>query len=187
MINRHKARIQDNLAYNNPILQRLKEMKNIAVYPGTFDPITFGHLDIIERATRIFDQVIVAIAINANKKPVFSIDERVNLAKQAVGHFNNVQVHGFESLLMDFMKIHHANIILRGLRAVSDFDYEFQLAGMNRHLDPHIESLFLMPAEKFTYISASFVREIAQLGGDVKKFVPEFVVNALKAKFNRSV
>lgn len=160
-------------------------MKNIAVYPGTFDPITFGHIDIVERAARIFDRVIVAIAISTNKKPLFTIDERVTLTKQVFASYSNVEVHGFESLLMNFMKIHHANIILRGLRAVSDFDYEFQLAGMNRHLDPKIESMFLMPAENFTYISSSFVREIAQLGGDVVKFVPDVVRTALNAKFGR--
>lgn len=157
-------------------------MKNIAVYPGTFDPITFGHIDIVERAARIFDRVIVAVAVNANKKPVFTIDERVALAQEVLGQHANVEVFGFDSLLMHFMQEHNANIILRGLRAVSDFDYEFQLAGMNRHLDATIESMFLMPAEKFTYISSSFVREIAQLGGEVKKFVPEIVVKALEAK-----
>jgi pantetheine-phosphate adenylyltransferase len=160
-------------------------MKNIVVYPGTFDPITYGHLDLIERGSRIFDRVIVAIAANTNKKPFFTMEERVELAKQALTKFNNVEVYGFENLLMHFMKKHNANIILRGLRAVSDFDYEFQLAGMNRHLDSNIESMFLMPAESFTYISSSFVREIAQLGGEVTKFVPPVVVNALKEKLAR--
>ncbi len=160
-------------------------MRNVAVYPGTFDPITFGHIDLIERAGRIFDRVIVAVAANSNKNPVFSLDERVDLARRVLSEHKNVEVFGFGSLLMKFMKEHNANIILRGLRAVSDFDYEFQLAGMNRHLDAKIESMFLMPAENYTYISSSFVREIAQLGGEVTKFVPELVVKALKQKFAR--
>ena len=158
-------------------------MKNIAVYPGTFDPITFGHMDLVDRAARIFDRVIVAIAISANKRPCFEIDERVRLAKEVLAYHSNVEVYGFKSLLLHFMKEHNANIILRGLRAVSDFDYEFQLAGMNRQMDPTVESLFLTPAENLTYISSSFVREIAQMNGDVGKFVPEAVVKALNKKF----
>jgi len=161
-------------------------MKNIVIYPGTFDPITFGHMDLVDRAARLFDKVIVAIAISANKRPCFSIDERVGLAQEVLGHHKNVEVHGFESLLLHFMKEHHANIILRGLRAVSDFEYEFQLAGMNRQMDPKIESMFLMPSESLTYISSSFVREIAQMGGDVSKFVSPNVVSALNKKFKES-
>jgi pantetheine-phosphate adenylyltransferase len=157
-------------------------MKNKAVYPGTFDPITFGHIDLVERATRIFDHVIVAIAANVNKKPFFSLAERVELATQVFAQYGNVEVKGFGSLLTDFMQEEGANIILRGLRVVSDFDYEFQLAGMNRHLAPKIESLFLMPAENYTYISSSFVREIASLRGDVAQFVPQNVVAAFKQK-----
>ncbi|MEO8401166.1 MAG: pantetheine-phosphate adenylyltransferase [Gammaproteobacteria bacterium] len=160
-------------------------MNRIVVYPGTFDPITFGHMDLIDRASRIFDCVIVAVAANANKQPFFSTTERVELAKEALAQHKNVEVYGFESLLMNFMKEHKANIILRGLRAVSDFDYEFQLAGMNRQLDPNVESMFLMPAENYTYISSSFIREIACLGGDVRKFVPETVLNALNKKLAR--
>lgn len=160
-------------------------MKNIAIYPGTFDPITFGHIDLIERAGLMFDKVIVAIAANSNKKPVFNLEERVQLAKQALGRLSNVEVAGFDTLLTEFMGKHGANIILRGLRAVSDFDYEFQLAGMNRRLAPKIESLFLMPGENFTYISSSFVREIASLGGDVSQFVPEIVATALKKKYGK--
>ncbi|EKD53984.1 MAG: phosphopantetheine adenylyltransferase [uncultured bacterium] len=159
-------------------------MKNTVVYPGTFDPITFGHIDLVGRASRIFPRVIVAIAVNASKKPFFSVEERVELARAVLLPHNNVEVHGFDSLLMNFMNQHDANIILRGLRAVSDFDYEFQLAGMNRQLDPRIESLFLMPAESYTYISSSFVREIAQLGGDVTQFVPDVVVKALHKKIH---
>lgn len=158
-------------------------MNNIAVYPGTFDPITLGHVDLIERAARIFDHVIVAIAANKNKNPCFSLEERVALASVVLEKIKNVSVSGFEVLLIDFMRKQKANIILRGLRVVSDFDYEFQLAGMNRHLAADIESLFLMPAENYTYISSSFVREIAYLGGDVSPFVPKNVLVALKMKF----
>lgn len=156
-------------------------MRNKVVYPGTFDPITFGHIDLIGRATRIFDKVIVAIAANANKKPFFSIEERIDLAKQVLNN-DRVEVVGFKSLLMDFMREREATIILRGLRVVSDFDYEFQLAGMNRMLDSTIESVFLMPAENYTYISSSIVREIASLNGDVSQFVPEPVAQALIKK-----
>ncbi len=159
-------------------------MKNIVVYPGTFDPITYGHMDLIERAARIFDRVIVAIAANANKSPLFSLLERIDLANQVLTKHKNVEVRGFESLLIHFMREHKANIILRGLRVVSDFDYEFQLAGMNRHLAPDVESMFLMPAENYTYISSSFVREIAALGGDVAQFVPDPVVKALNEKMS---
>lgn len=159
-------------------------MKNIVVYPGTFDPLTFGHIDLVERAARIADQVIVAVAANTNKKPLFSLNERVDLTRQVLAKHKNVSVFGFETLLIHFMREHSANIILRGLRVVSDFDYEFQLAGMNRHLAPDIESMFLMPAENYTYISSSFVREIASLGGDVKPFVPEIIVSALQKKLS---
>jgi len=158
-------------------------MKNIVVYPGTFNPITFGHIDLIERASRMFEKIIVAVAANENKNPLFSLEERVELAHQVLAKLSNVEVVGFKTLLTDFMHQRSANIILRGLRVVSDFDYEFQLAGMNRHLAPDIDSMFLMPAENFTYLSSSFVREIASLGGDVKKFVPDSVAAALNKKF----
>lgn len=160
-------------------------MKNKVVYPGTFDPITLGHVDLIERAAKIFDHIVVAVAANVNKKPLFSLEERVELGKAALAKYSNVSVVGFESLLIDFMHQQNASIILRGLRVVSDFDYEFQLAGMNRHLAPDIESIFLMPSEYFTYISSSFIREIATLGGDVSQFVPANVVAALKTKVSR--
>lgn len=158
-------------------------MKNTAVYPGTFDPITFGHMDLIERAAKMFDQVIVAIAANTKKQPLFTLEERTQIASEIFKKWSNVKVVGFDTLLTDFAKKHGVNIILRGLRAVSDFDYEFQLAGMNRQLAPHIESVFLMPAEKYTYLSSSFVREIASLKGDVTGFVPEIVVHALHKKY----
>lgn len=160
-------------------------MKNIAVYPGTFDPITYGHIDLVERAARIFDRVIVAIAVNANKKPLFNLNERVKLAKAVLAPYKNVEVMGFESLLTDFVIKQNANVILRGLRAISDFEYEFQLTGMNRHLAPEIESLFLMPAENYMFISSSFVKEIAELGGDVSEFVPEIIVKSLKKKLRK--
>lgn len=155
---------------------------NIAVYPGTFDPITNGHTDLVERAARMFDHIILAVADNPNKKPTLDIDTRVDLAKEILGHLHNVEVVGFSNLLADFVQEKNANIILRGLRAVSDFEYEFQLANMNRVLAPSVESLFLTPAEKYSYISSTLVREIAALNGDVSKFVHPAVVKALKDK-----
>ncbi len=160
-------------------------MNRRVVYPGTFDPVTFGHIDLVERAARLFDRVIVAIAAGVHKSPFFPVEERVEMAKEVLSGCENVEVCGFSGLLLDFMHEKKAGIILRGLRAVSDFDYEFQLAGMNRQLDPAIESLFLMPAEHLTYISSSFVREIAQLGGDVSRFVPDSVAGSLYRKLRR--
>jgi pantetheine-phosphate adenylyltransferase len=160
-------------------------MNKIAVYPGTFDPITFGHIDLIERAARIFDGIIVAIAANNNKKPCFTLAERIELAKDVLSKHKNVEVMGFDALLITFMREQKANIILRGMRVVSDFDYEFQLAGMNRSMAPDIESLFLMPAENYTYISSSFVREIAFLKGDVSQFVPKIVAEAFTKKMRQ--
>lgn len=157
-------------------------MKNIAVYPGTFDPMTYGHIDLLERASCLFDQVIIAIATNPSKQPLFTLDERVNMATALVAHRSNVSVHGFDELLLDFAKKNQANVILRGLRAVADFDYEFQLASMNRVMGPKIETVFLMPAEKYMYISSSLVREIALLKGDVNGFVPQLVMEALHQK-----
>lgn len=158
-------------------------MKNIAVYAGTFDPITLGHVDLIERASRMFDRVVVGIAASPNKKPLFSLDERVEMTCTVLQGYSNVEVHGFQSLLLEFARQHDANIILRGLRAVADFDYEFQLATMNRFMDPNVESIFLMPAEKYMYISSSIVREIAALKGEVTGFVPVEVAAALEKKF----
>ncbi len=157
--------------------------KNVAVYAGTFDPITFGHIDLIERAARIFDQVIVGVAVNKNKNPLFSLEERVALCAQALTSEKNVEVLGFDTLLLDFAREHHATVILRGLRAVADFDYEFQLASMNRFLNATIESMFLMPAENYMYISSSLVREIASMNGDVSGFVPPNIVEALQQRF----
>jgi len=154
-------------------------MNITAIYPGTFDPITNGHTDLIERASRLFDQVIVAVAVNPGKQPMFSLDERVYLATRVLDHLPNVEVSGFDSLLVDYVRQRGARVILRGLRAVSDFEYEFQLAGMNRRLAPDVETIFLTPAEQYAYISSSLVKEVANHGGDVSEFVPTHVMAAL--------
>ena len=150
-------------------------MKNTAIYPGSFDPITNGHVDLIRRASKLFDEVIVAITQNVNKVGFLNIEERALAANNAVSSLNNIRVLNFDSLLVDFAKKHNAQIIIRGLRAVSDFEYEFQLSGMNKRLNPHIETLFMTPSEKFANISSSLVREIFLLGGDIDTFVPESV------------
>lgn len=157
-------------------------MKNIAIYPGTFDPVTFGHVDLIERALALVDRVIVAIAANQSKSPLFSLEERTALTTEVLKNYANVSVSGFSSLLLDFAQHNGANVIVRGLRTVTDFDYELQLASMNRFLNSSIETLFLMPSEKYMYVSSSLVREIASLGGDVSGFVPRTIVKALSQK-----
>ena len=154
-------------------------MKITAIYPGTFDPITNGHVDLVQRACRLFDHVIVAIAAGSAKAPVFTLDERVALAQEVLTDCDNIEVCGFDTLLVDFMQEKGARVIIRGLRAVSDFEYEFQLASMNRKLAPEVETVFLTPAEQFSFISSSLVREIANLGGDVSSFVHASVVAAL--------
>lgn len=151
------------------------------VYPGTFDPITRGHEDVVRRAAGLFDEVIVAVA-ESRAKTLFSLDERVEMARDAFTDFANVRVEGFNGLLMNFVQENQARVVLRGLRAVSDFEYEFQLAGMNRNLYPEVETLFLTPAEQYTFISATIVREIARFGGDVSKFVSPMVVTKLQQK-----
>lgn len=160
-------------------------MKITAVYPGTFDPVTNGHIDIIARATKLFDEVIVAVAVNSNKGPLFSIDQRVDLLRQVTTGFDNVTIIGFDNLLVDCAKQLGANVILRGLRALSDFEYEFQLAGMNRRLSSELETVFLTPAEQYEFISSSMIKEIARLGGDVSDFVPDSVQQYLIDKFHR--
>lgn len=157
-------------------------MKVTAIYPGTFDPITHGHSDLVQRATQLFDHVIVAVAASPSKKPAFTLKERLDMARMAMGHLSQIEICSFDTLLVDFVKSRNARVILRGLRAVSDFEYEFQLAGMNRKLAPGIETLFLMPAEHYAYISSNLVREVAALGGDVSAFVHEGVKAALNKR-----
>ena len=153
------------------------------VYPGTFDPITNGHIDLVERAARLFDQVVVAIAESQKKQPLFDLEERVALSQQSLQHLDNVKVAGFSGLLTDFVSEQGSNCVLRGLRAVADFEYEFQLANMNRAIKPDFESVFLTPAEDLAYISSSLVREIASMGGNISPFVAEPVAVALQRKF----
>ena len=155
------------------------------IYPGTFDPVTNGHKDLVERASRLFDEVIVAIAAGHHKKPLFTLEERVDLVRSATRHLPNVQVCGFSELLATFVVEQKGTAVLRGLRAVSDFEYEFQLANMNRQLVQDFETVFLTPAEHLSYISSTLVHEIARLGGDVSKFVPPEVVQAFRDKFAR--
>jgi len=153
------------------------------VYPGTFDPFTRGHEDLVRRASRMFDEVIVAIADSESKGPLFSAQERIAMAREVLTAFRNVRVMGFSSLLMDFVHSVDARVIMRGLRAVSDFEYEFQMAGMNRNLYPEVETLFLTPSEQYLFMSATIVREIARFGGDVSSFVAPSVAARLAAKF----
>lgn len=155
-----------------------------AIYPGTFDPITNGHIDLAIRASQMFDQVIIAIASNPSKSPLFSLEERVDLAVKAIKDYSNISVVGFSGLLADLARKHQAKVLLRGLRAVSDFEYEFQLANMNRRLNPDLESVFLTPAEKNSFISSTIVKEVCLHQGDVSQFVPDFVVSALKGKLD---
>jgi len=152
------------------------------VYPGTFDPLTRGHEDLVRRAARVFDRVVVGVADSEAKRPLFSATERIAMAREVLAPFSNVEVLGFSSLLMDFARSQGAKIILRGLRAVSDFEYEFQMAGMNRRMHPDVETLFLTPSEQFTFVSATIVREIAKFGGDVSPFVPPLVADRIRAR-----
>ncbi|PBJ82620.1 pantetheine-phosphate adenylyltransferase [Lysobacteraceae bacterium NML93-0399] len=157
----------------------------IAVYPGTFDPITNGHVDLVDRAAPLFETLIIGVAESPAKRPAMTLDERVGLAREAVAHHDNIQVIGFDSLLAHFVHEVGAGVLLRGLRAVSDFEYEFQLASMNRHLIPDVETLFLTPAEQYGFISSTLVREISRLGGDVSGFVPAAVDRALRKHSQR--
>jgi len=155
-------------------------MEIIAVYPGTFDPITNGHTDLVRRAAKLFDQVVLGVAANPSKAPCFTLEERVALARIALTRMDNVKVCGFAGLLVNFAREHGAKAVLRGLRAVSDFEFEFQMAGMNRKLDPNLESLFLTPAEEYSFLSSQLVREVALLGGDIAAFVNPAVAAALR-------
>jgi pantetheine-phosphate adenylyltransferase len=155
-------------------------MNRHALYPGTFDPITNGHVDLVRRASSLFDRVVVAIASNAGKAPLFAQDKRVELARQVLADLPNVEVMGYSELTVEFARRHQLSVILRGLRAISDFEFEFQLANMNRHLNRDIETVFLTPQEQFTFISSSLVREIAVLGGDVHEFVHPLVLAELQ-------
>ena len=160
-------------------------MSHTAVYPGTFDPITLGHEDLVRRDARLFDRVILAVADSRAKKPFFTLDERVEMATRVIGDLKNVEVVGFSGLLMKFVQERGARVVVRGLRAVSDFEYEFQLAGMNRGMYPDVETVFLTPGEQFMFISATIVREISVLGGDTSKFVPPYVAERLKVKIKQ--
>jgi pantetheine-phosphate adenylyltransferase len=157
----------------------------IAVYPGTFDPLTRGHEDLVRRASGLFDKLVVGVADSKNKNPFFSLDERLSIAEEVLGHYPNVEVRAFSGLLKEFVRENGARVIVRGLRAVSDFEYEFQMAGMNRYLLPDVETMFLTPSDQYQFISGTIVREIAQFGGDVSKFVFPSVDRWLKEKIGK--
>jgi pantetheine-phosphate adenylyltransferase len=159
--------------------------KSVAVYPGTFDPLTSGHEDLVKRASSLFERVIIGVAESRTKHPMFSLAERVDIAREVLTGYPNIEIHGFDCLLMDFMRQHGASVIMRGLRAVSDFEYEFQMAGMNRNLYPDVETVFLTPSDQYMFVSATMVREIASLGGDVSKFVPALVQQRLATRFRQ--
>ncbi len=160
-------------------------MCQIAIYPGTFDPVTYGHIDLIKRAQQIFSEVIVAVADNPYKKPLFSADERVGLLKNSVNGLDGVRVEHFDGLVVDYARRHKAKVLIRGLRMLSDFEYEFQMALTNRKLSPDIETIFLMPQEEYSYLSARLLKEAASLGAGLSSFVPDFVERALKDKLQK--
>lgn len=160
-------------------------MRKIAIYPGTFDPITNGHVDLVERGLRIFDEIIIAIATAQKKQPLFTIRERLNLIESAVKDFKNVRVESFDGLLVEYVKSRNGIAVIRGLRAVSDFEYELQMALMNRRLDLKIETVFMMPSEEYSFLTSTMVKEVASFGGSVKGLVPEIVEKALRSKFKR--
>lgn len=159
--------------------------KNIAIYPGTFDPITNGHLDIIERASELFEKVIVTIALNPNKKPLFTEQERIDMITNVTGHLENVEADSFSGLLVRYAAGRNANIIIRGLRAISDFEYEFQMSLTNKKLAPQINTIFMMPNEKYSYLNSSLVRELASFDANVKEFLPDYVFGKIKEKFQK--
>ena len=156
----------------------------IVIYPGTFDPIHMGHIDIVERASRIFDEVIIAIAVNIDKNPLFSIQERMDLAGNATSHLKNIKTLSTEGLIADFAKEHNACGLIRGLRHVSDFEFEFQMATMNNHLNPDVSTLLMVTSDKYVHINSSMVKNVSKLGGDIAKYVPINVLSALKSKFS---
>ena len=160
-------------------------MTTKAIYPGTFDPITKGHIDLAERASKLFDEVVIAIAASPSKQPLFDIDERLEMAQISLSHIDNISVVGFDGLLIECVRTAQAQVVLRGLRAVSDFEYEFQLAAMNRRLDPTVETMFLTPSENYTFLSASMVKEIASLGGDVSQFLHPQINKRLADRLGR--
>ena len=156
-----------------------------AIYPGSFDPVTNGHLDVIERARKLFDEVVVAVAQNDEKQPLFSLEQRLDLLRKTAGQIENVRISEFSGLLVEFARAQNAGAVIRGLRAVSDFEFEFQMALMNRKLQAEVETIFLMPKEEYTYLSSRIVKEIARLGGDITQFVPACVSVAFQQKFKR--
>lgn len=158
----------------------------IAVYPGTFDPITKGHLDIIERASIIFDKIYVLVAINLAKKPLFNLNERIEMIQCATAHINNIEIATYEGLLVDFAREHECSVIIRGLRAVSDFEYELQMAMMNKKLNPQVDTIFMAPNEKYTYLNSTIIKQVASFGGDISNFVPPCVLDKMKEKFSSS-
>jgi len=163
----------------------MPQMTTKAIYPGTFDPITKGHIDLAERASQLFDEVVIAIAASPSKQPLFDINERLEMAQISLSHIDNISVAGFDGLLIECLHTAQAQVVLRGLRAVSDFEYEFQLAAMNRRLDPTVETMFLTPSENYTFLSASMVKEIASLGGDVSQFLHPQINKRLADRLGR--
>jgi len=160
-----------------------KKNKKVAVYPGTFDPITYGHLDVVLRASELFDKVIMAVSESSTKNTLFTVDERIEMIKESTSKIKNVKVSSFEGLLVDYARFRGADVIIRGLRAISDFEYEFQMALTNRKIAENISTVFLMPNEKYTYLNSTLVKEIAKYKGDVSAFVPKFVLKKLNEKF----
>jgi pantetheine-phosphate adenylyltransferase len=176
--------VRSHSAFHFPIPLRFSRMRR-AIYPGSFDPVTNGHLDVIERARKLFDEVVVAVAHNDEKQPLFSLEQRLDLLRETAGKIENVRIADFSGLLVEFARAQHAGAVIRGLRAVSDFEFEFQMALMNRNLNAAVETIFLMPKEEYTYLSSRIVKEIARLGGNVSSFVPVCVAKALSGKFKQ--